>query len=101
MHPYLHSWFVLDPAKLIGELKCPVMIVQGGKDIQVSIKDSEALKLKAKKGSGYVFIENMNHVLKEVKSNDRSENIKSYSDPSLPLADGLMSPLIKFIRENN
>lgn len=38
----------------------------------------------------------MNHVLKAAPLS-RSENIATYYDPELPLADGLMEPIAGFI----
>jgi len=38
----------------------------------------------------------MNHVLKE-STLDPEKNLETYSDPDLPLIDGLVSSIVKFI----
>jgi hypothetical protein len=48
-------------------------------------KDAEQLK-SARPNAELVKIKDMNHVLKLVTSGNTDENIKAYSDPSLPLA---------------
>ncbi len=54
----------------------------------------------AKKKSKLVIINNMNLVLKEVNSEDRSDNIKAYSDPGLPLIKEFVISIVKFILPN-
>jgi hypothetical protein len=39
----------------------------------------------------------MNHVMKEVTSDDREANIASYTDPTLPLAPGLIESIAHFL----
>lgn len=95
IQPYLISWFKYDPAKEISKLKIPILIIQGNADIQITTEDSDIL-YKASTGSKLVVIENMNHVFRIVKGN-RDENIKTYYDASLPLADELILSISDFI----
>src|SRR5690606_29348586 len=45
LEPWLRSHFVHDPAATAARLsKIPVFIAQGGKDMQVSVKDAEILR---------------------------------------------------------
>lgn len=44
---------------------------------------------------------NMNHVLKEVTSDDRRANIASYAEPALPLAPGLINAIEHFLIHNS
>lgn len=92
---YLKSWFSLSPVVEISILRCPVMIVQGTNDLQVTVNDAKNLAA-AKPGSKLVTIEKMNHVLKSSPS-DMGSNIATYRDPSLPLAPELMPALVNFI----
>jgi hypothetical protein len=41
----------------------------------------------------------MNHVLKVCNSMNPQEQMKVYADPSLPLAEGLVDALSRFIRK--
>ena len=58
------------------------MIVQGERDIQVSTTDAKDLA-EAQPKAKLVLIPAMNHVLKDVGSDDRAANIATYADPSL------------------
>ncbi|MGW8318680.1 MAG: alpha/beta hydrolase family protein [Candidatus Promineifilaceae bacterium] len=96
IQPYLISWFRYDPAQIVAELQMPVLIVQGTTDLQVSVDDAQQL-VSAKPGAKLVLIHGMNHVLKEAPA-ERGANIKTYSDPNLPLAYGLVPEIVDFIR---
>ena len=93
---FLISAFSLDPAKLALSLNKPVLIVQGDRDLQVSMKDAVLLKAAAPQAE-LVRLSNTNHVLKTVQSNDPAENIATYSDPSLPLASGVVAAIVEFL----
>lgn len=97
VQPYLISWFKYNPKTEIKKLTIPVLIIQGTTDIQVSVDNAQNLH-SAKPDAKLLIIENMNHVLKIVSA-DRSENIKSYSNPDLPIASELMENIISFIRK--
>ncbi len=97
VQPYLISWFHYTPTEEIARLTCPILIIQGTTDIQVSTTDADALQ-SASPGSSLVKIDGMNHVLKEVPTDEKSQ-LASYADPELPLAPGLMAPIEAFIRK--
>ena len=86
-----------DPKVEITKLNIPVLIINGDKDIQVQVSEAELLK-NAKPDATYVIIENMNHVLKEIKGNDL-ENSKSYNIYNLPVAPKLISIISDFIKK--
>jgi len=96
VQPYLISWFRYDPAREIAKLTVPVLIIQGTTDIQVGVKESELLAAANPKAK-QVLIEGMNHVLK-VAPADPQANIATYSNPSLPLAPGLLDSMVAFIK---
>ena len=95
VQPYLISWIKYDPAVEIRKLTIPVMIVQGTTDIQTSLEDAKLLSA-AKPDAKLMIIENMNHILKESEA-DRQKNIATYSNPELPLKQGLVEALTSFI----
>jgi fermentation-respiration switch protein FrsA (DUF1100 family) len=95
VQPYLISWIKYDPAVEIRKLMIPVMIVQGTTDIQTSLEDAKLLSA-AKPDAKLMIIENMNHILKESEA-DRQKNIATYSNPELPLKQGLVEALTSFI----
>lgn len=98
VQPYLISWFAYDPARQIAALKVPVLIVQGESDLQTGVRDAQLLKA-AQPAARRLLVPGMNHVLKEV-GNDMALNQKAYSDPSLPLAPGLLHPVAEFLKAN-
>lgn len=97
---FLISEFAIDPAKLIAKYGKPVLVVQGERDIQVAVGDAERLHAAAPL-SRLVLLPNTNHVLKEVKSPDRTANIATYGDPRLPLAPGVIEAIAGFITSTN
>ncbi|MFJ2994449.1 alpha/beta hydrolase [Pandoraea sp. NPDC087047] len=93
---FLMSLFAQDPAKLIAQVRVPVLIVQGERDLQVGTVDAERLK-QADPAATLVLLPDTNHVLKTVTSDDRAANIHTYGDASLPLAPGVVDAIVRFI----
>jgi pimeloyl-ACP methyl ester carboxylesterase len=98
VQPYLISWFKYDPAKEIGELRIPILVVQGTTDIQVSIDDAKRLAA-ANPRAKLVVIEGMNHILKMV-SGDLQAQIPAYGNPKLQLSEKLTPELVQFVRRS-
>lgn len=96
VQPYMISWIKYDPAQEIKKLKVPVLIVQGTTDLQVSVNDAKLLSA-AKPDAKLVIVDNMNHVLKESVAAVNS-NMATYQNASLPLKDGLVDIMVKFIK---
>lgn len=97
VQPYLISWFRYDPAKEVARLHVPVLIVQGTTDIQVAEQDARLLA-SADPHAKLVIVDGMNHVLKLVPS-DMTQQMKSYSDPSLPVAPQLVDAVASFVKD--
>jgi len=94
---YLIDVFRQDPAKLAASVKVPVMIVQGERDVQVSIADAKALAAANPKAK-LVLVPAMNHVLKDVATDDRAANIATYSNPSLPIDSSVVDAIAGFVK---
>jgi pimeloyl-ACP methyl ester carboxylesterase len=97
IQPFLKSYIAYSPTEEIKKLNIPVLLVNGTTDMQVGDDQAEALK-DAHPGAELLIIEGMNHVLKNSPS-DPAANIATYNDPDLPLSEGLMSGMIKFIQK--
>lgn len=97
VQPYLISWFKYNPEIEIQKLIMPVLIVNGNKDLQVSVSDAERLK-KAKTSAKLHIISNMNHVLKEISSDDAA-NMASYNSGTTPIIPDLVLKISEFINE--
>jgi len=96
VQPYLISWLKHDPRRIIAQLKIPVLIAQGDKDLKALVEDARALQA-ASPGAVYLPVKDMNHVLKIVESTDRQANLAAYSDPALPVAQKLVDGIAAFI----
>ena len=94
---FLIDMFRQDPAKLAASLKVPLLIVQGEHDVQVSTSDAKALAAAQAKAK-LVLIPTMNHVLKDVASDDRAANLATYSDPSLPVDPRAVEAIADFVK---
>ena len=75
---------------------CYIIILNGTKDIQVTIKEAKALH-EANKNSELVIIENMNHVLKEILKDE--DNIKSYYSADYTISSQLIETIVSFIKK--
>ncbi|GAB4278240.1 MAG: alpha/beta hydrolase [Marinilabiliales bacterium] len=93
---FLINLFKYNPAEIIRTLEIPVLIIQGDNDIQVNVEDAKILK-RNNKSSKLVIIKNMNHVLKEVKTDNYFLQLKTYNDPELQLHPKLIKSIVKFI----
>jgi fermentation-respiration switch protein FrsA (DUF1100 family) len=83
-----------NPQNEIKKLQIPILIINGTKDIQVPPSDAELLH-KANPKSTLTIINNMNHIFKEITVDE--DNIKSYSDPKLPVIPELIQQVTTFI----
>jgi hypothetical protein len=98
---YLIDMFRQDPATLAATATAtatlPLLIVQGERDIQTSTADARLL-VAAQPKAKLVLIPAMNHVLKDVASDDRSANLATYADPSLPVDPTLVNAVAEFVK---
>ena len=94
---FLIDMFRQDPAKLAASLKVPLLIVQGERDVQVSIADAQALA-GAQPKAKLALIPRMNHVLKDVDSDDRNANLATYLDPSLAVDPTAVAAIVEFVK---
>ncbi|WP_240455824.1 alpha/beta hydrolase [Virgibacillus sp. Bac332] len=97
IQPFLSSWIQYEPTQIIKTLTIPILIVHGEHDIQVSVREADALA-EANLDATKFIVGRMNHVLKEAPA-DRDQNIQTYTNPDLPLAPGLTEGIIDFLRQ--
>jgi uncharacterized protein len=95
MQGFLISMFSYDPARLIAEFHKPVLILQGERDLQVSMADAKRLK-QAAPAAKLVFLPDANHFFKVVKSADIAVNTAAYSKP-VPLAPHIADEIADFV----
>lgn len=95
VQPYLQSWMAYDPIEQVEKLDAEALFIGGTRDLQVPAQDAKLLH-EAKPGSELLIVDGMNHVLKSVPD-DQQANMAAYSDPELPLADGLVERIAEFL----
>ena len=97
IQPFLINNMQYDPQQLAKGVECPMLVVCGGHDIQVSPDNGEVIAKAAPNAKLLVF-ENMTHVMKDWATNDRLEQLVSvYVNSQLPLTEGLASTISQFI----
>jgi hypothetical protein len=97
VQPFLIDLLHQDPVALARSTKLPMLIVRGGKDIQVAAADAQAL-YSARPDAQLLIPPNMNHVLKDVAGDDRASNLEAYADPSLPIDASLVEGIAAFVK---
>ncbi len=95
---YLISMFAIDPVDAVRKAKQDTLIVQGERDMQVSVADARLLDAAPK--TKLRLLGQMNHVLKDAPE-DRAGNLATYTDPSLPLAKDLVKYIRRFVKDND
>jgi len=97
VQPYLISWMKYNPQDEIKKLHIPILIINGTKDIQTSEKEANLLQEAYPKAT-LKIIHNMNHIFKEI--NEDAENLKSYSNPNIPVIPKLIIEIRDFVNKN-
>ena len=95
---FLKSYIRYTPVDEIKKLNIPVLIINGTTDMQVGVDQAKALK-EAYPAAELAIIENMNHVLKNVPDENPQANMATYSNPELPLSEGLITSITSFIKK--
>jgi len=93
---YMIDALAQDPARLAASLRLPLLIVQGDRDLQVTVTDAKALAA-AQPKARLVVLPGVNHVLKNVATTDRAANIATYADPSLPVSPAVIDAIANFV----
>ena len=97
VQPLLIDMMAKDPTWLAAQVAKPMLIVGGERDIQVPVVDAKALA-EAQPKASLVVIPKMNHVLKDVEGTSRADNLKTYTDPSLPVNSKLVDVIAGFVK---
>lgn len=99
LQPFMMNWMQYNPAEIISSLEIPVLIVNGTKDLQVSVEEAKLLN-EALPTSEIVIINNMNHVLFTIDGDDL-ENAKSYNEGFRKINPELITTITTFIDKLN
>jgi len=95
IQPFMSNWMQHDPQKIIKELNMPILLINGTKDLQVSVEEVNLLH-KASSNAELIIIENMNHILFTIQGDDL-ENSKSYNEAFRQINPSVIEAIISFI----
>src|SRR3569623_2089054 len=98
VQPYLIDLMSHDPARLIAAVKLPVLIVQGERDLQVSVEDAKLLKA-APPAAPLVLVPGVNHVLRHVASDGRAAHIATYVDAGMAIDPAVPAAVAGFLKK--
>lgn len=97
VQPFIISNMRYEPTELATKCRVPMLIVSGGRDIQVSVSNGERLH-GANPAAEHRMFENMTHVLKDADTSDRMMQVISiYTNANLALTEALAPAIVEFI----
>lgn len=96
VQPYLIDILKYKPKDVYSKIVDKTFFIGGGYDIQVAGDDVK--KFAESIGGKYIIFDEMNHILKKT-AKDYLNQIASYSNPDLPLYDGLVDEIVNFLNE--
>lgn len=96
IQPFIINMIKYNPNNVYKEVKANKLFISGGHDIQIYSDDVK--KIASNCNAKHVDFPEMNHVLKKTPK-AYFDQISSYSDPNLPLYEGLVDSIVKFIEK--
>jgi len=95
---FMKSLSSFDPPAAIRAVRQPVLIVQGGRDLQVTVADAERLHA-AKPDAQLVVVPLANHVLKQSTDTTLQGQMPTYQNPTVPIMPDVASAIADWIRK--
>ena len=97
VQPFLISNMRYEPTELAAKCRVPMLIVSGGRDIQVSVSNGERIH-NANPASEHRIFENMTHVLKDADTSDRIAQVMGiYTNANLAITEALAPAIVEFL----
>ncbi|MCB0438667.1 MAG: alpha/beta hydrolase [Mangrovimonas sp.] len=96
LQPFIISWMAYNPQDELKKLHIPVLLINGTKDLQVTVDEANLLK-EAYPDATLKIIENMNHIMFVIEG-DEMENIKSYNESSREISLEVVNSITNFIK---
>lgn len=93
---FLRSLAAFDPSAAIRAVRQPVLIVQGGRDLQVSVADAERLH-NARPDAQVIVVQLANHVLKQVRDTTLIGQMAAYQSPTVPIMPDVVNAIANWI----
>jgi uncharacterized protein len=95
---FMTSFAAYDPPGEARRFAGPLLILQGTTDVQVTMQDAELLHA-AQPRATFLRLDGVNHVLKSIESMELQAQVKTYGDPSMPLAASVVPSIARWIGE--
>jgi len=93
---FMKSLSSFDPPAAIKAVRQPVLIVQGGRDLQVTVADAERLHA-ARPDAQLVVVPLANHVLKQTTDTTLTGQMPTYQNPAVPIMPDVASAIADWI----
>jgi len=93
---FMRSLSSFDPPAAIRAVHQPVLIVQGGRDLQVTVADAERLHA-AKPDAQLVIVPLANHVLKQTTDTTLQGQMPTYQNPTVPIMPDVANAIAAWI----
>ncbi|HET9384050.1 MAG TPA: alpha/beta fold hydrolase [Gemmatimonadales bacterium] len=93
---FMRSWAEFDPPAAMRAVRQPVLIVQGGRDLQVTARDAELLK-SGRPDAQMVIVPLANHVLKQAADTTLAGQMPLYQNPAAPIMAEVVNPIADWI----
>lgn len=96
---FMSNWMQYNPAEEMKKHNIPTLIINGDKDLQVSVDEANLLHKAAQNGV-LLIVKKMNHIMVKIEG-EQLENMKSYNDASLEISPEVEKSMIEFIKNIN
>ena len=97
VQPFIISNMKYEPVELAAKCRVPMLIVSGGRDIQVSVSNGNRIH-NANPASEHRIFENMTHVLKDADTSDRIAQVMGiYTNANLAITEALAPAIMEFL----
>jgi pimeloyl-ACP methyl ester carboxylesterase len=93
---FMKSLTSFDPPSAIRAVRQPVLIVQGSRDLQVTVADAERLHT-ARPDAQLVVVPGANHVLKQTTDTTLVGQMPTYQNPSVPIMPDVTKAIADWI----
>src|SRR6266576_596812 len=93
---FMKSLTAFDPPAAIRSVRQPVLIVQGGRDLQVTVADADRLHT-AKPDAQLVVVPLANHVLKQTTDTTVVGQMPTYQNPTVPIMPDVANAIAAWI----
>jgi pimeloyl-ACP methyl ester carboxylesterase len=94
---FMQGMQAYSPTDEIARVKVPVLIVQGGNDIQISVDDAKALA-GAQPAATLLLVPEANHVLKAATGSEQAAQLPLYLNPATPVMARISSAVAEWVK---